>query len=180
MEQEFAGLNLRLSIAVLGLRMLPIQVGLRMRVSVLRWAGISIGQHSVVLGNIRVNGAADLGNLTIGADCVINDGSFLDPSDRLEIGDGVALGHDVLVMTSSHAVGTPDRRHGVVVTAPVIIESGAWLSSRCVIQPGVTIGAGAIVLAGAVVTKSVACNTVVGGVPASMLWQLPAEAGPTP
>lgn len=146
----------------------------------LRWAGISIGSGTVLLGNLRVNGATDLGNLKIGRECVINDGAFLDPSDRLEIGDGVALGHDVLIMTSSHEVGGPERRHGVVVSAPVIIESGAWLSSRCVIQPGVTIGAGAIVLAGAVVTKSVASNTVVGGVPAAVLRQLPAGANSPP
>ena len=172
-QQEFAGWQPKLAVASSFLRVLPVQVGLRTRVSVLRWAGVSIGHGTVVLGDLRINGAADLGNLRIGRECVLNHGVFLDPSERLEIGDDVAIGHQVLIMTSSHEIGGPERRHGQLVTAPVVVENGAWLSSRCVIQPGVTIGAGSIVLAGAVVTRSVERHAVVGGIPAVVRWRLP-------
>ena len=55
--------------------------------------------------------------------------------------------------------------------APVIIEDYAWVSSRTTLLPGVTIGKGAVVAAGAVVTKSVEPYTVVGGVPAKKIGE---------
>lgn len=53
-----------------------------------------------------------------------------------------------------------------VESAPVVIEDYAWLSCRSIILPGVTVGKGAVVAAGAVVTKSVESYTIVGGIPA--------------
>jgi acetyltransferase-like isoleucine patch superfamily enzyme len=52
------------------------------------------------------------------------------------------------------------------VSEPVVIEDYAWLSCRSVVLPGVTVGKGAVVAAGAVVTKPVEPYTIVGGVPA--------------
>ncbi|NJK52359.1 MAG: hypothetical protein HC936_05170 [Leptolyngbyaceae cyanobacterium SU_3_3] len=57
------------------------------------------------------------------------------------------------------------------VSAPVVIEDYAWISSRATILPGVTIGRGAVVAAGAVVTKSVAPFEIVGGVPAKKIGE---------
>jgi len=53
------------------------------------------------------------------------------------------------------------------------VGDGAWIATRAVVLPGVTIGEGAVVAAGAVVTRSVAPHTMVGGVPARVLRDLP-------
>jgi maltose O-acetyltransferase len=62
-----------------------------------------------------------------------------------------------------------------LILNPVVIQEGAWLRARCIILPGVTIGAGAVVEAGAVVNKDVPANTRVGGVPAVKLQTLEVE-----
>jgi maltose O-acetyltransferase len=166
---EFRGFRIRLAVLRWLLWLPPHSSGSRFRRSVLKLAGVSIGHGTVVLGPITIGGAGRLENLVIGDDCTINGGSFLDPADRLTIGNDVAIGHDVLIMTSSHELGTSHRRHGPVTSAPVTIGDGAWLCSRSVIQPGIDVGRGAVVLAGAVVTRSVPPNVVVGGVPAGIV-----------
>jgi maltose O-acetyltransferase len=96
----------------------------------------------------------------------------LDLGASISIGDKVSLGHGVLVLTGTHEIGPPSHRAGRLVTEPVSIGDGAWLGSRCVIFPGVKIGAGAVVAAGAVVTEDVPANTVVAGVPAQIVKSL--------
>jgi acetyltransferase-like isoleucine patch superfamily enzyme len=111
--------------------------------------------------------------LHVGQDCWFNAGCRLDLSDTITIGDRAALGHEVLIMTSSHELGDQARRAGPLYTRPVSIGAGAWLGARCMILPGVTIGEGAVVAAGALVNRDVPPNTLVGGVPARMLKVLP-------
>ena len=84
----------------------------------------------------------------------------------------MALGHGVLILTSSHEFGDQWRRGGEHITAPVTIERGAWIGARGVLLPGVTIGHGAVVGAGAVVTTDVPPNTLVAGVPARTVRSL--------
>jgi len=95
---------------------------------------------------------------------------------RLVIGDGVAIGQHVLFTTNSHASGHPLRRAGALVAEPIRIGHGAWIAARAVLLPGVTVGDGAIVTAGAVVTRSIPAHTMAGGVPARPIKELPAEA----
>ena len=82
------------------------------------------------------------------------------------------LGHEVSIITSSHEIGPTERRAYGSVAEPVVIEPGAWIGARATLLPGVTIGKGAIVGAGAVVTRSVEADTLVAGVPARMLRRL--------
>ena len=77
-----------------------------------------------------------------------------------------------VITTSSHVIGTPERRAGRLKPEPVRIGHGAWIASRAVILPGVEVGEGAIVAAGAVVARSVAPNTLVGGIPARVIRHL--------
>jgi acetyltransferase-like isoleucine patch superfamily enzyme len=123
-------------------------------------------------GFTLLGGRGAAANLTIGRGCFINHGCVFDAAGPIVIGDEVNLGQGVLITSGSHVIGAPDRRAGQMTPEPVYIGDGAWLSSRSVILPGVTVGDGAIVAAGAVVTRSVEPNTLVGGVPARLIRHL--------
>ncbi len=124
-------------------------------------------------GMPTITGGKDIyANLTVGQGCWFNKGCFLDLNARITVGNAVAIGHDVLLLTSSHHIGGPERRAGPAFAEPITIQDGVWIGARAVILPGVTIGRGAIVAAGAVVIKGVAPNTLVAGVPAQERRQL--------
>ena len=83
------------------------------------------------------------------------------------IGDDVLIGHNACLLTLNHAKEPENRAD--MYPAPIHIGDKAWLGSNVTVLPGVTIGEGAIVAAGAVVTKDVAPNTIVGGIPAKFI-----------
>lgn len=176
LHSETAELHLRLQLAQLAMWPLPPHVGNRLRVSLLRLIGFQIGRGTVMWGAPTITGSGDLyARLTVGEACWFNVGCFLNLGAPVLIGNRVAVGHQVMILTDTHAIGTPDRRAGIVEAQPVSIEDGVWLGARCTILPGITIGAGAVVAAGAVVTKSVAPHVLVGGVPARPLRELPVD-----
>jgi acetyltransferase-like isoleucine patch superfamily enzyme len=86
------------------------------------------------------------------------------------IGRNVNLSSEVLIRTAQHDYQSPDFK---TVFHPVKIEDYVWLGPRCIILPGVTVGEGAVVAAGAVVTKDVEPYTLVGGVPAKKIGERP-------
>jgi maltose O-acetyltransferase len=93
------------------------------------------------------------------------------------IGDRVLFGPAVQVYTVSHPL-RPEERNGVAgceFTRPVVIEDDVWVGGAAIILPGVTIGKGSTVAAGAVVTKDVPPRTVVAGNPARVIKSLEAE-----
>jgi acetyltransferase-like isoleucine patch superfamily enzyme len=146
------------------------------RTALFRAAGVKIGDHSLIQGDMRLTGTDNPCTLlTIGHYTLITGGLHIDLGAPVSIGHGVRIGHDVSILTVSHAVGTPRLRAGTSYFAPVVIEDGVWLASRCVVLPGVTIGRGAIVAAGAVVTRDVPKHTMVGGVPAHVLRELDSD-----
>ena len=69
-------------------------------------------------------------------------------------------------MTNTHKLGTAEQRATDLIAHPIAIGDGAWLGARCTVLPGVTVGAGAVVAAGSVVTKDVPPNALAAGVPA--------------
>lgn len=81
-----------------------------------------------------------------------------------------------MILTNGHHISNSGRRAGELQAKPVKIGKDAWLSTRCTILPGVEIGEGAIVAAGAVVTKSVPPNVMVGGVPARIIRELDSDS----
>ena len=85
----------------------------------------------------------------------------------IRIGDGALIGHQVVIATLNHDLD-PEQR-GSMKAAPVTIDKNVWIGSHATVLAGVTIGEGAVVAAGAVVTKDVAPRTVVGGVPAKVI-----------
>lgn len=106
--------------------------------------------------------------VSIGRGSLIGEFAFLDGRGGLTIGEEVDVASQVLFYTSEHDVHTDDMRP---VTAPVVIKHHAFIGPRAIILPGVTIGEGAVVAAGAVVTKDVPAKTIVGGVPAKPIGE---------
>jgi maltose O-acetyltransferase len=152
---------------------LPIHVGSRVRVYILRLAGFQIGTGCVMWGTPTITGDGDLyRKLTIGQGCWFNVECFFDLGAPISIGDHVAIGHQVMILTTSHQIGSTGQRAAALEARPVTINTGAWLGARCTILPGVTIGAGAIVAAGAVVSRDVPPNTMVVGIPGRVIKPL--------
>jgi maltose O-acetyltransferase len=152
---------------------LPHGAAARLRARLLRAAGFAIGEGTLLTSGITMLGGRHARtNVRIGRACFINDGCVFDAAGPIVIGDEVNLGQGVLITTGGHLIGTPERRAGLITPEPVHVGSGAWLSSRCVVLPGVTVGAGAIVAAGAIVTRPVEAHTLVGGVPARLIRRL--------
>ena len=176
-HEELGGLNWRLALARLALRPLPRYVGVRVRAAVLRRAGLRIGAATAFWDTPVITGPAGAHErLAFGWGCWVNIGCIFETGATITVGDSVAFGHGVLVMTTTHDIGPPTRRAGPSRSLPVVIEDGVWIGSRAIVLPGVRIGAGAVVAAGAVVTRDVPAHTVVAGVPARPIRELPADA----
>ncbi len=102
--------------------------------------------------------------ITIGKRIFINHAcSFLDMGG-ITIEDDVLIGPRVNLTTENHPLDPADRR--AIICKPIHIKRNAWIGAAATILPGVTIGENAIVAAGAVVSKDVPPNTIVGGIPA--------------
>jgi acetyltransferase-like isoleucine patch superfamily enzyme len=86
-------------------------------------------------------------------------------AESVSIGDDCAISWDVLVTDTDYHSLTPQKAR----TAPVVIGNRVWIGARASILKGVTIGDGAVVAAGAVVTKNVPPRTLVGGCPAVVI-----------
>jgi acetyltransferase-like isoleucine patch superfamily enzyme len=80
----------------------------------------------------------------------------------------VMVGPNVSLITSGHPV-EPSRRRDFVVAKPIMIERNVWIGAGATIIGGVTVGENSVVAAGAVVTKDVPPNTLVGGNPATVI-----------
>ena len=109
-------------------------------------------------------------NTHLGADVFINAGCRFQDQGGIHIGDRALIGHNCVIATLNHNMD-PARRANLL-PAPVRIGADAWLGSNVTVLPGVAIGEGAVVAAGAVVTHDVAPRTVVGGVPAKLIRNL--------
>jgi len=105
--------------------------------------------------------------IQIGKNVFINHAcSFLDMGG-ITIEDDVLIGPKVNLITENHPLDPLDRR--ALICRPIVIKRNAWIGAAATILPGVTIGENAVVAAGAVVSKDVAANTIVGGIPAKLI-----------
>jgi maltose O-acetyltransferase len=152
---------------------LPGQTFNRTRTAMLRAAGMRIGPRSMVQGPLRITGTGNpCQDFSIGTFTLLSGALHADIGAPIRIGDRVRIGHDVSLLTVDHEVGSEEMRSGRRRFGPIEIADGAWVASRVVVLPGVRIGAGAIVAAGAVVTRDVPDNTLVVGVPARVARNL--------
>lgn len=104
----------------------------------------------------------------IGEGTIIGQNAFLDGREKLKIGKFVDIASDVMIYNSEHDISSEDF---VATNAPVEIGDYVFIGPRAIILPGVKIGKGAVVAAGAVVTRDVEDFMIVGGVPAKIIGE---------
>lgn len=140
----------------------------------IRWSRSKISSYIIdeCGKNVNIEKGANFGT---GVGIKIGDNSGLGVNCRVgrgtSIGNNVMMGPDVVILTSNHKferTDIPMREQGFE-NKPVIIGDDVWIGTRAIILPGVKIGNGVIVAAGAVVTKEVPDYTVVGGCPARII-----------
>lgn len=103
-------------------------------------------------------------NITVGKNVFINAGCQFQDQGGVTLGDGVLMGHNVVLATLNHDRDPAGR--ATMHPGPIVLGKNVWVGAHATLLPGVTVGDGAIVAAGAVVARDVPPNTVVGGVPA--------------
>lgn len=139
----------------------------RLRKTLYKTAGMTVGQNSVVHMGAEIRSPD---RIVLGKGVIVGHHAVLDGRNKITVGNNVNFSHGVWIWTAQH--DTSDPEFGVV-GGPVTIGDYAWLGGRVVVLPNVTIGTGAVVASGAVVTKNVAPWTIVGGVPAKTIGTRP-------
>jgi len=132
---------------------------------VYKLAGISIGKGSTIHCNAKFYSVK---NIVIGRDSIIGENAVLDGRAGLKIGDHVDIASEVMIYNSQHNINDPDFK---AENKPVVVEDYVFIGPRVIILPGVRIGMGAVVAAGAVVTRDVRERSVVAGVPAQEIGE---------
>lgn len=135
----------------------------RLRVWAVKAWGGDIERTATMYHGFQIRSAR---GLKIGARTSIGDGAILDARGGLTIGADVNLSTHVHIWTAQHGWDDPAFAYE---SAPVKIGDHAWLSARVTVLPGVTVGEGAVIAAGSVVTKDVPPYALYGGVPARKL-----------
>lgn len=130
------------------------------RLAVYRWLGAKIGEHTSIHRGCQFY---NMRGLKVDGNTVINQNVVLDARRGLFIGRNVSISEQAILYTLQHDLDAPDFE---VIGAPVVVSDYVFIGARAIILPGVTLGEGSAVAAGAVVTRSVQPYTVVGGVPA--------------
>jgi putative colanic acid biosynthesis acetyltransferase WcaF len=133
----------------------PWQISSALRVRALRLFGASIGYGVIFRPRTRVKFPW---KLHIGDRSWIGEGVWFHNQDHVYIGNDVILSQETFVTTGSHA----HRRDMALVTRPVAIRDGAWVTSRCVVLGGSEIGVSALIQPGTVVSGTVPDNTIWG------------------
>ena len=106
-------------------------------------------------------------NINIGKNVFINSCCCFQDQGGITINDGALIGHKVVLATLDHDF-MPEKR-GNMTGKPIVIGKNVWIGANVTVLGGVTIGDNAIVAAGAVVTKDVPENTIVGGLPTKVI-----------
>jgi acetyltransferase-like isoleucine patch superfamily enzyme len=139
----------------------------RLRHAVFARMGLTLGPGALIHRGVEVRNPR---RVTIGEGSVIGFDAILDGRHGIEIGRRVNVSSQAAIWTMQHDFRRADF---AAVGASVRIEDFVWLSFRSVILPGVTVGRGAIVAAGAVVTRDVPPMAIVAGVPARVVGERP-------
>ncbi len=154
---------------------------------------LRIGKESVISGNYYIEN--NNGYIKIGDRTFIGGGKFIS-INKIEIGDNVLISWGCTFMdNNAHSLIWSERENDVrdwkkglgenivgkykdwsnVKSAPIIVKNKAWIGFNCIILKGVTIGEGAIIAAGSVVTKDVPDWTIAGGNPIKIIKEMPLD-----
>lgn len=130
---------------------------------------IIIGDKLILFSHVATTELVSLsgGRVEIGNNVFINYGSSIGASELVRIGDGCQIGSHAIIMDNDYHQA--DDKTAKPESKPVILEDHVWLGVRVTVLKGVTIGEGAVVAAGSVVTKDVPSRTLAAGVPARVI-----------
>lgn len=130
--------------------------------------GGKVGKNVTFYPGIKINPAR---NISIGDNVDLAWGVIITTKGGVDIGDRTLVGYRTQIISANHAI--PEGKERIFeaghVPKKIKIKSDVWIGANCIILPGVTIGEGAVVAAGSVVTKNVLPYTIVGGVPAKII-----------
>jgi acetyltransferase-like isoleucine patch superfamily enzyme len=146
------------------------------RTRLYRMVGIDIGPGAFIMGNVELAGGGSgvYGRMHIGAGSSIGNHVTFNLDEEIRLGTNVSIGPFVRIYTGTHPIGPgSNRRLADVLAKPVSIENGCWIGLGAMILPGVTVGHGSIVAAGAVVDEDVPPDSFVSGNPARVMQKLP-------
>ena len=135
------------------------------RVNIYRLVGLKVGKGSTI--HMWANFFKPK-NISIGHDTIVGNNAFLDGRAKLVIGNHVDIASEVMIYNSEHDVYDPGFK---AREEPVEIGDYVFIGPRAIILPGIKIGEGAVISAGAVVTKNVPKYKIVGGVPAIIIGE---------
>jgi putative colanic acid biosynthesis acetyltransferase WcaF len=140
----------------------PLQLSSTVRIAVLRAFGAKIGDGVIMRPRLRVKFPW---RLTVGERCWIGEGVWFHNQGQITVGADTVVSQESFITTGSHELS----RTMDLVVKPVIIGSGVWITSRCMVLQGLHIGDNAVVLPGAVVSCSLDPQGIYGGVPAKFI-----------
>ena len=127
---------------------------------------ISLGTGSKVQENVYLGNGT---NISIGSNCQINANVRL---DNVCIGNDVMIARECIFLGKMHNYESTDVsmiNQGNVDVQQSIVEDNVWIGARVIVMPGIVIRSGAIIGAGAVVTKDTEANAIYGGVPSKLI-----------
>jgi putative colanic acid biosynthesis acetyltransferase WcaF len=131
----------------------PWQISSSIRISTLRLFGADIGRGVIFRPRTRVRFPW---KLHIGNDCWIGEGVWFHNQDHIWINNDVTISQETFLTTGSHA----HRRDMALITRPISIESGAWITARCIILGGTKIGTSALIGPGTVASGDIPSNAI--------------------
>jgi acetyltransferase-like isoleucine patch superfamily enzyme len=106
--------------------------------------------------------------IRVGRQVFVNQNCTFYDLGGLDISDDVMIGPNVSIITTGHPL-EPSQRRAATIGKPIVIERGVWIAAGAIIIGGVTVGEHSVVAAGSVVTKDVPAKTLVGGNPARVI-----------
>lgn len=133
----------------------PWQISSGLRVKVLRLFGASIGDHVIFRPRTRVKFPW---KLEVGARSWIGEGVWIHNQDLVKIGADCVVSQETFITTGSHS----HRRDMALITKPISIEAGVWLTSRCIVLGGTYIGRSCLITPGTVVSGHIEANKILG------------------
>jgi len=142
----------------------PIQISSRLRIAVLRSFGANIGKGVTFRPRTRVKFPW---NLSVGDRSWIGEGVWIHNQDQMVIGSDVVLSQETFLTNGSHA----HRRDMALLTRPVTVGDGSWITTRCIVLGGSNIGASCVTTPGSILSGSYAANSVIGSAPAAVIGE---------
>lgn len=131
----------------------PWQISSRVRVAVLRMFGAEIGKNVIFRPRTRVKFPW---KLRVGDRSWIGEGVWIHNQESVDIGCDVVISQESMITTGSHAL----RRDMALIMKPIVVQDGVWLTSRCLVTGGVTVGESAVVEPMSLISRDVPAGMI--------------------